>query len=506
MSFASFLSKYDIAQMNWVTPQEDIDNEKGYFILTMKDDTEKYIYITDEMITILNDGTEDMWDDNKNTDGLTTIHIYEIPINSKFKWDSLKGVWIYKIDKNGTISYKIVSPDYTKLGERIIEKKIITEPDANALYNLRLLESANDDALISARALKILLNQLQVNVVTAESLTAGMIVKTLVDIPGYGATVYGGFSVYDTDAKRKYLSVKTKGVYSHETARQMALGALINSRAMVSIAVTGNAMPYPENKEMLGDVFIGVAIRTKRIAIDTTKVVICSLISNVCKEWKSLNIPEDTRTGVDRKYAAFQYTSLIADFIRYKTVEYACSFAKEMLIKHLLTNKEELDNIDSEDWDKQCKSSWIIEKYNRSVPVTGKDCAATDPTDIENPKDQNQLPNFSALRLPPPHSDITTPRSDITLPGLASSLAPSITTKSDERNASRIGSNIPSGPLANNKTKSRTAASRINRPSKGGMATRQKIYRKRNKTKYYKRQMRQKKYSLRKGKQFYKKL
>ena len=123
MSCASFLSKYDIAQMNWVTPQEDIDNEKGYFILTMKDDTEKYIYITDEMITILNDGTEDMWDDNKNTDGLTTIHIYEIPINSKFKWDSLKGVWIYKIDKNGTISYKIVSPDYTKLGERIIEKK-----------------------------------------------------------------------------------------------------------------------------------------------------------------------------------------------------------------------------------------------------------------------------------------------------------------------------------------------------------------------------------------------
>lgn len=104
----------------------------------------------------------------------------------------------------------------------------------------------------------------QLNVVTAESLTSGMIVSTLVNIPLYGSYIYGGFSTYDSDAKRKMLGVKKGNVYTETTARQMAAGALENSRAMVSIAVTGHAGPVDKNKlEDLGVVDAAVFIRTK---------------------------------------------------------------------------------------------------------------------------------------------------------------------------------------------------------------------------------------------------
>lgn len=103
---------------------------------------------------------------------------------------------------------------------------------------------------------------MDLNLVTAESLTAGMIVKTLVDVPGEGDTIYGSFVTYDTDAKRKLIQVRTEGVYSEKTAKQMAEGALANSRAMVALSVTGDSMPSPSAESRLGQVYIGVALRT----------------------------------------------------------------------------------------------------------------------------------------------------------------------------------------------------------------------------------------------------
>ena len=55
----------------------------------------------------------------------------------------------------------------------------------------------------------------ELNIVTAESLTAGMIAATLVDLaPGYGSYVYGGHAVYDSDAKRQFLGVTQGDVYT----------------------------------------------------------------------------------------------------------------------------------------------------------------------------------------------------------------------------------------------------------------------------------------------------
>ena len=125
---------------------------------------------------------------------------------------------------------------------------------ADTLIDRRLPEFPRYEALNWALKLKILLQERKANIVTAESLTAGMILKTLVDVPMEGNTLYGGFGVYDTDAKRLWLNVKTTGVYGKKTAKQMAEGALANSRASVALAVTGDAMPYPESKKRLGEV------------------------------------------------------------------------------------------------------------------------------------------------------------------------------------------------------------------------------------------------------------
>lgn len=202
----------------------------------------------------------------------------------------------------------------------------------------RPLESARVSSLESALQLKKKLASMNLNVATAESLTAGMITKTLIDIPLYGSVVYGGFVVYDNDAKREYIDITTKGVYTRRTAEQMAKNTLLESRAMVSIAVTGNAMPYPEQKQLLGHVDIGVGLRIEgtggNVAVETKHIDICEelddLSANACAGWKNLHKEREAQAG-EPPFAPLAYTSMIADLVRFKTVVEACDFAVEML-------------------------------------------------------------------------------------------------------------------------------------------------------------------------------
>ena len=110
-------------------------------------------------------------------------------------------------------------------------------------------------------------------VCTSESLTAGMIMSTLVDIPWGGYLKYGAFAVYDTDAKRVFNKVSVDNVYTHRCAKEMAVGILKNSNASLAIAVTGNAMPLNDHVDMLGEVFIGVAGYKIDPATGTAKII-----------------------------------------------------------------------------------------------------------------------------------------------------------------------------------------------------------------------------------------
>ncbi len=85
--------------------------------------------------------------------------------------------------------------------------------------------------------------------VTAESLTAGAIASSIVDVSGSSQWFDRGFVTYSNEAKMELLGVspdtlKTVGAVSEETARQMVGGALAHSSlATVGVSVTGIAGP-----------------------------------------------------------------------------------------------------------------------------------------------------------------------------------------------------------------------------------------------------------------------
>lgn len=83
---------------------------------------------------------------------------------------------------------------------------------------------------------------------TAESCTGGLIAGALTEIAGSSDVVDRGFVTYSNEAKMQMLGVPAEiltahGAVSEQTARAMALGALANSDAGVSVAVTGVAGP-----------------------------------------------------------------------------------------------------------------------------------------------------------------------------------------------------------------------------------------------------------------------
>ena len=87
-----------------------------------------------------------------------------------------------------------------------------------------------------------------VKIATAESCTGGLVAALLTEIAGSSAVVDRGFVTYSNRAKEEMLGVPGDlladvGAVSEPVARAMAEGALFESRANLSIAITGIAGP-----------------------------------------------------------------------------------------------------------------------------------------------------------------------------------------------------------------------------------------------------------------------
>ena len=85
-------------------------------------------------------------------------------------------------------------------------------------------------------------------IATAESCTGGLIAGLLTEIPGSSDVVERGFVTYSNQAKEEMLGVpgamlRQHGAVSETVARAMAGGAIRNSTAQLSVAVTGIAGP-----------------------------------------------------------------------------------------------------------------------------------------------------------------------------------------------------------------------------------------------------------------------
>ncbi len=111
-------------------------------------------------------------------------------------------------------------------------------------------------------------------VATAESCTGGMIISLLTDIPGSSSMVDRGFVTYSNEAKTEMIGVSPEtlekhGAVSAETAHEMAAGALKNSRAGITLAVTGIAGPDGGSAEKpVGLVWFGLALSGKPVVTE----------------------------------------------------------------------------------------------------------------------------------------------------------------------------------------------------------------------------------------------
>jgi nicotinamide-nucleotide amidase len=109
-------------------------------------------------------------------------------------------------------------------------------------------------------------------VATAESCTGGLIAGCLTDISGSSAVVDCGFVTYSNEAKMAMIGVQSStldafGAVSQQVAIEMAKGAISNSRAQLSIAVTGIAGPRGGSVEKpVGLVYIAAASSSGQIS------------------------------------------------------------------------------------------------------------------------------------------------------------------------------------------------------------------------------------------------
>ncbi|VAW84273.1 Nicotinamide-nucleotide amidase [hydrothermal vent metagenome] len=111
------------------------------------------------------------------------------------------------------------------------------------------------------------------HLVTAESCTGGWIAQIITAVPGSSQWYDRGFITYTNDSKHELLGVRNEtlrehGAVSEETVLQMAEGALLQSPAKYSVAVSGIAGPDGGTAaKPVGTVFLawGVMQQTTRI-------------------------------------------------------------------------------------------------------------------------------------------------------------------------------------------------------------------------------------------------
>ncbi len=106
---------------------------------------------------------------------------------------------------------------------------------------------------------------------TAESCSGGWIAQTVTAISGSSAWFDRGFITYSNASKFEMLGVKQStlqqfGAVSEEVAREMAEGALQNSAAQLSVAVSGIAGPTgATDGKLVGTVCFAWALKNSSV-------------------------------------------------------------------------------------------------------------------------------------------------------------------------------------------------------------------------------------------------
>ena len=142
------------------------------------------------------------------------------------------------------------------------------------------------DCTFNSRFIKQAFDCLKKNrfkLITAESLTGGLIACGFTQFSGASEVVWGGFVTYSPQAKTALLGVdkiirERYGAVSAETARAMALGAFNAVPAairqiynFIAVSVTGVAGPGTLEGKKAGTVFMGLTYPHNNSVITKTK-------------------------------------------------------------------------------------------------------------------------------------------------------------------------------------------------------------------------------------------
>ncbi len=123
----------------------------------------------------------------------------------------------------------------------------LTEASSESLdYTFRDV-SYGDGTRSLAEELVALLNEKNLTIATAESLTGGSVGSKIVDVAGCSSVYYGGVIAYSNELKISALGVAEEtiadfGAVSEQTAIEMATG-LLNENVNLGISTTGIAGP-----------------------------------------------------------------------------------------------------------------------------------------------------------------------------------------------------------------------------------------------------------------------
>ncbi|MCR5746631.1 MAG: competence/damage-inducible protein A [Lachnospiraceae bacterium] len=114
-----------------------------------------------------------------------------------------------------------------------------------------------------------LLNENNLTLALAESITGGMVASRLINVPGASEVIKTGFITYSNKSKRKYLGVKRStldkhGAVSEQCAKEMVKGCASATKADAAISLTGIAGPDGGTDEKpVGLTYIGVSVLGK---------------------------------------------------------------------------------------------------------------------------------------------------------------------------------------------------------------------------------------------------
>ena len=123
-----------------------------------------------------------------------------------------------------------------------------------------------EENMLPEEKLVKLLKEKKLTITTAESMTGGMFISKLINVPGSSSVVLESYIAYADSSKAQLLGVdltliEKYGVVSKEVAKEMVLGLSKISSADIKVSVTGIAGPSGGSKDLpIGSVWFGIMI------------------------------------------------------------------------------------------------------------------------------------------------------------------------------------------------------------------------------------------------------